>query len=1605
MKTRIFFALLLSVLSTTVIAQEFNIPITITDGVNTQELILGISSNGAETYVDGLDMFAPPAPPSGSFDARIRIGTEDYFIKYLSNTLTAKNFRIQYLSETGASPITLSWDPADLIGRGDFKIKDPFTGALFVADMNSLNGSFTPSTSSGASFLASALIIEITPVEPENAFQPPVLSQPSQASAGVSVTPSFSWSSVPGATQYQFQISETMGFTGSALIVDELVSGNSFVITEPLEYLKEYYWRVKTIAGSESSSWSAPFSFTTIIQAPTKPELLTPEANAPGVNVPVVFSWSPSARASGYTLSLYASETTSVAELTFETQGTQQSISDLDPFKTYYWSVTASNAGGSATSDRWMFTTNQVPPQLLAPENDAQNVTVLPALSWQEVTAATSYEYQVSRDGSFNEADIVVSGTTTETSVTLSDSLGFDHRFYWRVRTISENITSSWSSVRMFTTIIQSPGSFGRVGPIDGAEGVDAPVTLLWQPSDRAVSYRVDLFLQADDVEPFITAETDETTFMVDNLRSFTTYYWEITAVNAGGTFTPEGRWSFTTRQAPPSLISPLNAATDLQLDDLLLTWSSVELINEYELQIATTNTFSQSATLVTEVLSDTTYQFSGASYSQQYFWRVRSLGNSETSEWTLTRSFTTVVEPPAAFSLVSPVDGAVNVDLPVTFTWAASERATSYTVQLFEGEDSSEPVMSEVTTQTELTISGLEDFTTYFWTVTAGNAGGTTVAAERKQFTTILDSPRTRLPANEFMGVNRFAEFVWSNVPKAASYELEIAYTQDFSSLVATFATSDTTAVPVQLAANQQVYWRVRSVNGDVRSAYSATAVFTTGIPEITVNRNAIDFGKMAPSEILQQAITITNTGSDTLFVTEIVSSIDEFTTDSQSAILAPMEEETIVVSFTSSSLGQFNGSLTLTDELGSSVSIGLSAFVGAANLSFESESVDFGTVRVGGVNRVMVTLTNTGNDTLTVTSVISTSNAFATSLRNFTLLPGQEVSDDIAFAPTLNTGSSGQIIYRQGTARADTLNVFGNIAPIAATLNDRRIITRQFESKERVTLSAAGSNDPDGDNNTLTYQWFLEGVSQPISTSQTLDEEFLVGTSHITLVVEDEKGATDSSRVRIDVLSFERKMDAAVVAGFSAFGNQDSYQLYIGDVSFTPGLGSTIFRIDRELNTRFMLTVPQALRTAASVAADSSVFITNGPTLNAFNAFGSEMWPGRGLGALATATPTVDIERSRIYVGVSNRNFFAYNYLTGTNAWAFFADAPISASAVITRDEKLVFPTQNGTLYGFDLTANLTGTNVQPGWQTTFADSIVHAPAIDGSDNIVVGTVQGSILKLFFGSAGIVSVRWESKICGGITASPVIDAEGHIYVVCKEEELVKVDQLTGDRLWSFELDGQVVSTPAISDFGTIYVATQSGSLYALDTDSGSLLWYYDNKGAGIVTDLLHVMGTTYLGTMDGYLYAFYDGGGADAGTLAKSVGTVSENREVRTPQWGTFMGNVRRTGFASDSPSVVSIDQEFLTALPSETRLQQNYPNPFNPTTNISFSLHTDAHVQIEVYNMLGQRVRILHNGMLQAGYHSVTFNAAGLSSGVYIYRLSTPGTTFTRTMMLVK
>ena len=89
----------------------------------------------------------------------------------------------------------------------------------------------------------------------------------------------------------------------------------------------------------------------------------------------------------------------------------------------------------------------------------------------------------------------------------------------------------------------------------------------------------------------------------------------------------------------------------------------------------------------------------------------------------------------------------------------------------------------------------------------------------------------------------------------------------------------------------------------------------------------------------------------------------------------------------------------------------------------------------------------------------------------------------------------------------------------------------------------------------------------------------------------------------------------------------------------------------------------------------------------------------------------------------------------------------------------------------------------------------------------------------------------------------------------------------------------------------------------------------------------------------------------------------------------------------------------------IPVQFELPQNYPNPFNPETVISWQLTVSSHVNLSIFNILGQKVATLVDKKQSAGHHQIEWDASGLASGIYLYHLKVNEHEISKKMVLMK
>jgi len=121
--------------------------------------------------------------------------------------------------------------------------------------------------------------------------------------------------------------------------------------------------------------------------------------------------------------------------------------------------------------------------------------------------------------------------------------------------------------------------------------------------------------------------------------------------------------------------------------------------------------------------------------------------------------------------------------------------------------------------------------------------------------------------------------------------------------------------------------------------------------------------------------------------------------------------------------------------------------------------------------------------------------------------------------------------------------------------------------------------------------------------------------------------------------------------------------------------------------------------------------------------------------------------------------------------------------------------------------------------------------------------------------------------------------------------------------------------------------------------------------------------------------------------------------NNVLAVPEF--YMNEVSFVDLVTDIYDWDSVDGQ----IPDNITLYQNYPNPFNPVTQISFDLPVSSPVVLNVYDVLGRKIETLTDGYLEAGHHSILWDARDVTGGIYLYMVETPGYSISQKMCLLK
>ncbi|MCC6550072.1 MAG: hypothetical protein IT279_08390, partial [Ignavibacteriaceae bacterium] len=318
----------------------------------------------------------------------------------------------------------------------------------------------------------------------------PALTAPADLATGQSLTPALSWGSVLGATEYRVQLASDAGFV--SILVDTVTAATSYAVYTNLSHFTQYYWQVKAFDGTDSSAFSAAFSFRTELDVPV---LAAPVNNATAQLLTPALSWGAVTGATEYRLQLATDAAfTAIVKDTVTSVLSYSVYTPLTNYADYFWRVKAiDGTEEGAFSSAFSFRTLLASPGLSTPADSSIFVSVTPTISWNAVPGATAYDLQISGDSNF--VGIALSHTgETGTSYTLNGPLAHYTVFYWRVRATDGSETTGYSTPFRFRTLITTPD---LSSPADAAVVQPVNTVFDWDDVTGATSYRLQVATDA----------------------------------------------------------------------------------------------------------------------------------------------------------------------------------------------------------------------------------------------------------------------------------------------------------------------------------------------------------------------------------------------------------------------------------------------------------------------------------------------------------------------------------------------------------------------------------------------------------------------------------------------------------------------------------------------------------------------------------------------------------------------------------------------------------------------------------------------------------------------------------------------------------------------------------------------------------------------------------------------------------------------------------------------------------------------------------------------------------------------------------------------------
>lgn len=414
---------------------------------------------------------------------------------------------------------------------------------------------------------------------------------------------------------------------------------------------------------------------------------------------------------------------------------------------------------------------------------------------------------------------------------------------------------------------------------------------------------------------------------------------------------------------------------------------------------------------------------------------------------------------------------------------------------------------------------------------------------------------------------------------------------------------------------------------------------------------------------------------------------------------------------------------------------------------------------------------------------------------------------------------------------------------------------------------------------------------------------------------------------------------------------------------------------------------------------------------------------------------------------------NYFYSLYPDGNNRWTFYTGETYSTDSgfLIGSDNTVYFASQGGHVYSVDAEGNLM-------WSRDYGLSLFsHMMNIDLDSAIYISSADGQLYSIYKHNG---DTRWKVTFDNGFAASsptfspdgqtiyiaghdnflyalnldgslkwrfnygpvsviPLVDNEGHIYVVSKVDSVgLHSINSDGSIRWSFnfadwDANRSLLYCATIDRNGNLYFPSYKQQTKIISVDyEGNFRWEYifDLEDEEIFVPLIcDADGTIYCGSTWGFYYYAISSEGNLIWKLPLNGYEVDNSGAIGsdgTLYIGTHLGSLasgqKKTLIAiRDTVTSVEFDVNDLMSY----KLEQNYPNPFNSTTRIRYTVPESGNIVFKVFDILGNEVATILDGYQEVGSYEVIFQADDFVSGMYLYQLRSGDFVSIRKMILLK